>query len=193
MNRDVRFIFIWVCTVFLGTSCSTVQADLYLWFIDNNTGSQILEKEKSVKSYLETIAGEYGDYEFAVYERIGIKHQAKRTKMLTHSYLIITKISTGELHTLSYYGTEFAPYSAGAWSMDSDSDLVSYMEYAQGKNTWDVRKINIDVDTLKTILKILDKINSGVSYYYLDHMDKKPNFNNCNTALRESVVAKTNG
>jgi hypothetical protein len=161
-------------------------------FIDDNNGSQILQNENNVKSYLEEIAREYDDYEFSIYERIGIKHQAKRTKLLTHSYLIITRVSTGEFHTLSYYGTKFAPYSEGAWSMDSDSDLISYLAYVQGKNTWDVKRINIDIDTLRTIGKIIEKINSGISYYYLDHLDKRPNFNNCNTALRESVVTKTN-
>ncbi|MDR2536314.1 MAG: hypothetical protein LBD29_09830, partial [Treponema sp.] len=155
--------------IFLFGACSSLQAGLYLVSIDDNNGKTILENESAVKTLLENMAASPEQYDMKAFARTGIGFQMKRTKLLTHSYYLFIS-NNGEYHTLSFYGTKMSFYSEGAWALDSDSDIGSYRTYMQGNNKWDVTELFPEerIDVRKTIENILNKINSGITYYYKD-------------------------
>ena len=109
---------------------------------------------------------------------------------MTHSFYVITKPFTGEYHTLSFYGTKIAIHSKGAWAMDTDSDMSSYSIYTTKGKNWKIMEIETGngIDTAATVKNIIGKIDSCVTFYYRDHVKKKPGMNNCNTALWETLV-----
>lgn len=175
-------------------SCSSVQAGMYLASIDNDNGETILQNEDNVKTFLENILDSYEDYFIKVFARTGVNFQLKRSNLLTHSYfLFLTK--NAEYHTLSFYGTKMSFRSEGAWALDTDSDKLSYEMYTEGDNQWDVEELFVDdtIDVRGTVANIIDKIESGVTYYYKDHIKNLPNEDNCNTALHETIVLRGKG
>jgi len=183
-----------ICVFFLFSllffSCANFQAGLYLLFIDRYNGKEILNNEPNVKAYLERILASPENYRIEVYKRTGISSQLKRTKLLEHSFYVITD-RNGVYHTISFYGTAISFISQGTWAMDADSDLNSYNMYLDNKNKWDVTKvITEEINVEATVKNIIRKLDMHVTFYYRDHLHKKPNMNNCNTALRETIVFK---
>jgi hypothetical protein len=174
---------------FVMLSCSSLQAGIYLTAVDKKDGDIILQKESEVKSFLEQIKPFSENYIITAYERRGVSFQIRRTKLLSHSYYVITD-KDGQYHTLSFYGTKIAFYSEGAWTMDADSDFSSYQAFIEGKNAWDVIEIKTEngIDTAKTAANIITKIESNIKYYFRDHINNKPDYDNCNTALQETLV-----
>ena len=81
-------------------------------------------------------------------------------------------------------------YSEGAWLFDKESDRTSYKTYMEGNNKWNV--VNLfpgkSINMRQTLTNVIETINSGVQYYYKDHLKPKPNALNCNTALYETVL-----
>ncbi|MDR1231771.1 MAG: hypothetical protein LBK61_10265 [Spirochaetaceae bacterium] len=161
---------------------------MYLIFTDRDKGKAILANEPNVKTILENIAGSFDNYTMKAFSRTGINFRIKQTELLTHSFYVIL-FDNGEYHTLSFYGTEIATYSEGAWAYDTESDISSYQMYLEGDNKWNVQEL-FQGDTINirdTLRNILNKIGSGTTYFYKDHIFNKPNMNNCNTALYETV------
>jgi hypothetical protein len=148
-----------VCVLFAHSSCSSLQAGVYLSSIDKNNGDRFVEEEITVREYLNKILENTGDYAISAYERCGVSYQIRRTRLVTHSYYVITKISTGEFHTLSFYGTKIAFYSEGAWAMDADSDMTSFVNFSGGNNDWDVIEMysKNDIDVKETVRNIIKK------------------------------------
>jgi hypothetical protein len=176
-------------TFLIFSSCSTLQAGIYLIFADRDKGKVILANEPNVKTILEDIIGSFDNYTMKAFSRTGINFRIKQTELLTHSFYVIV-FNNGEYHTLSFYGTEIASYSEGAWAYDTDSDLSSYRMYLEGDNKWNVKELfqGGTIDTRETLRNIINKIGSGTTYFYKDHIFNKPNMNNCNTALYETVA-----
>jgi hypothetical protein len=174
------------------SACSSLQAGIYLSSIDNLDGESIKRNEAAVKEYLEAILDKPENYAIRLYERNGISYQFKRTKLMYHSFYVITD-GNDIHHTLSFYGTKIAFYSEGAWIMDGDSDKQAYDLFAGGENKWDVVEIKFSpgIDLEKTIKNIIKKMENGVTYYYKDHLNDKPGMDNCNTAVYETLT-KTN-
>jgi len=185
--KALRIFVFFLCSL-LFFSCSSFQAGLYLVFIDRYNGKEILNNEPNVRAYLERILAAPENYRMEVYKRTGISSQLKRTKLLEHSFYVITD-RNGAYHTISFYGTAIAFISQGTWAMDSDSDLNSYNMYLSDKNKWDVTKVvTEEINVEATVRNIIKKLDMHVTFYYRDHIRKKPNMNNCNTALRETIV-----
>jgi hypothetical protein len=170
-------------------SCSSLEAGIYLSSVDNLNGEDILKNETKVKMMLQEILLRPEYYDLKAYERTGISFQVKRTDLLIHSFYVITDVAD-EYHTLSFYGTKIAFYSEGAWILDGDSDMTAYDMFLNDNNQWDVIEIKKDIDFSETIRNILRKIESNITYYYKDHINNRPNMDNCNTALYESLVEK---
>lgn len=170
-------------------SCSSIQAGMYLVSIDNDNGQTILENEPNVKIMLENIMGSSENYSLKAFSRTGVNFQMRQTKLLTHSYYVILS-GDGEYHTLSFYGTKMAFYSEGAWAYDADSDFSSYRMYLEGDNKWDARELfpGQTINTRETLENIINRIGSGITYYYQDHIVNKAGMDNCNTALLETIV-----
>jgi hypothetical protein len=160
-----------------------------LSIIDVKSGDQILSDERNVREFLEKILESPEEYVITAYVRCLTKDQIKRTKLMTHSYYVITHPSRNEFHTLSYFGTKFAFSSEGAWAMDTDLDMSSYRNYITINNKWDVTEIKTGsgIDTEKTVKNIIKKMDGDVHYYYRDHLRNKPGMDNCNTALWETL------
>lgn len=157
--------------------------------IDDDNGETLLLNEPNVRILLENIINSHENYSIRVFSRTAISFQIKRNKLLTHSYYLISCIH-GEYYTLSYSGTKFSFNSKGAWALNADSDIGSYRMYLEGNNKWDVEEMftewNIDVQ--KTLTNIINKMDSGITYYYRNHLVNKPGMDNCNTALYETIV-----
>jgi len=186
--KTLKFYGLFLCSL-LFLSCADFQAGLYLVFIDKYNGQEIKNNEPNVRAFLEKVLTSPENYKIELYKRTGISSQFKRTKLLEHSFYVISD-QNGEYHTISFYGTAIAFSSQGTWAMDSDSDLGSYNMYLKKSNKWDVTKVitanSINVEgTVKNILK---KADMNVYFYYKDHITKKPNMNNCNTAVDETIV-----
>ena len=162
--------------------------------IDAKSGDQILSNESNVREFLEHILDSPEEYVITAYQRCLTKDQKKRTKLMHHSYYVISIPSRNEYHTISYFGTEFSSYSRGAWAMDTDIDLYSYRNFLDGNRKWDVTEIQIvsGIDTEKTVQNIIKKMDTGVHYYYRDHINNKPGVDNCNTALWETLEKNNN-
>jgi len=170
-------------------SCANFQTGLYLLFIDKYDGTEIKNNEPNVRNYLVGILSAPENYHIEVYKRTGISAQLKRTKLCEHSFYVITD-RNGVYHTISFYGTAIKFSSQGTWAMDADSDLDSFNLFLQNNNKWDVTKVNYDntINIEETVRNIIKKLDMNVMFYYRDHIKKKPNMNNCNTALRETIV-----
>ncbi|MDR1444949.1 MAG: hypothetical protein LBI94_08735 [Treponema sp.] len=188
MCNKIRLAIIFI-NIFTVSSCASIQAGLYLASIDDNNGETILKDEPNVRLILENIIDSFENYTTRVFSRTAVNFQMKQTKLLTHSYYLITS-GNGVYHTLSFYGTAMAFYSEGAWAYDTDSDISSYRLYLEGDNKWDVRELFQEntIDTKETLKNIISRMDSGITYYYNDHVINKPRVDNCNTALSETVV-----
>jgi hypothetical protein len=170
-------------------SCSTIQTGIYLVSIDQKNGDRILQNEINVRMFLKNILKTPEEYIIQGFERTGLSSRLKRSALIVHSFYLITD-KTGSYHTLSFYGTKIAFYSEGAWALDADSDVGSYELYLDGPNPWSVKEIKTEnrINVQETVKNILKKMDSDITFYYKDHVNNKPNMDNCNTALRETLV-----
>jgi predicted transcriptional regulator len=93
-------------------------------------------------------------------------------------------------HTLSFSATGKWATSKGAWAMDTETDIASYIDYLNGNNRWEVREIitNKGINTQLTIKNILTKIQNNTTYYYRSSVNRNDNHDNCNSALLETLV-----
>jgi hypothetical protein len=188
-KSNLLYFGIMLFVVFQLCSCSTIQTALYLLLIDDNNGEIILQNEKNVREFLEQVVETHENYTIRTFVRTAINSQIKRTKLITHSYYVLIA-NEDNYYTLSFYGTKMTFYSEGAWALNADSDFNSYRMFMEGNNKWDVTEIFVgrNIDVRQTILNVIGAIDSDVTYYYRDHIKKKKNMHNCNTALYETIV-----
>ena len=150
---------------------------------------ELLSSEKSVERFLERIQQNPDDYYISVYERKALKPFFPKKTLTTHSLYVITEITTGDVYTLSFNGTKFRINSEGAWGLNTETDIISYDSYKAGLNKYDMKlvfgcdKINV----AETAQNIINSINSSTSYFLFDHINDKPNVENCNTALYNTI------
>ena len=176
-----------VCGV---TSCSTIDAGLYLSALDPKEMREPLQYESAVKLFLEQMLAHPERYALSVYTRTAIKSNIKKSKKFTHAYYLVTA-TDGTEYTLSFNGTAFSPHSQGVWALNTNSDFGSYKSFVHGTNLWDVEKlVHDEINVRATVSNILKKLDQHNQYYYQDHLYNKPNFDNCITALNETLVTK---
>ena len=156
---------------------------------NQETGEEIVinSHESKVITVLDRILKNPNFFEFSVYERKALG-KGKRNEILTHSLYVIRNISIPEEMTLSYNGTETAPFSEGAWILNTDMDIDSYYSYSRGNNSYDMRLLVSSeyIDTEQTARKI----KSDIAYFFLDHKINLKEHENCNTALFGTLVPK---
>ncbi|MDR0322806.1 MAG: hypothetical protein LBI28_15040, partial [Treponema sp.] len=152
-------------------------------------GNKVLKNEKNVKLFLENIIRNHNDYSMKAFDRKAISYKVLKTAVTTHSFYVICS-ADGIYHTLNFSATGKGAISKGAWAMDTGSDISSYIDYLNGNNRWEVREIMTKngINTLLTIRNVLSKMRSGVKYHFLSKTDKNDNFDNCTTALLETLV-----
>ena len=160
---------------------------------NQETGEEIVinSHESKVITVLDRILKNPNFFEFSVYERKALR-KGKRNEILTHSLYVIRNISIPEEMTLSYNGTETAPFSEGAWILNTDMDIDSYYSYSRGNNSYDMRLLVSSeyIDTEQTARKIKESIKSDIAYFFLDHKINLKEHENCNTALFGTLVPK---
>jgi hypothetical protein len=156
-------------------------------------GNAVLEREGKVKKILERIKGRAGKYRIKAYTRTAISFHVKKTNETTHSFYVIMD-EREHYKTLSFSATGKWATSEGAWAINTDTDIASYKEYTGGENRWRVEEIETkkEINTIRTITNILDKINRGITYYYRAEENDADNVDNCNTALLETLVEVEN-
>jgi hypothetical protein len=152
-------------------------------------GNLVIENEKDVELYLENIIQNYRDYSIRAFNRKAISHKVKKTPSTTHHFYVIYT-ADGTYNTLSFSATGKWATSKGAWAMNTESDIASYVNYLEKTNKWEIEEIitNNGINTLLTINNVLSKIRSDISYYFSSKTYKNDNYDNCNTALLETLV-----
>jgi len=170
-------------------SCASFRNGLYTSFIDKNGGSYFLANENNVREYLENVMLSHENFFIKAYTRNIFTFQFKKTKLLFHSFFVISD-NAGEYHTISFYGSDVDVYSRGVWVMDTSADTAAYNAFISKKNNWDVSEIvkANGINTERTVRNIITMIDNNVCYYYKNHIKSKPDMHNCNTALDETLV-----
>jgi len=148
-----------------------------------------IEDERNVVIKLKDIIQNYGDYSMRAFNRVAISYKVQKTPETTHSFYVIYK-ADGTYNTLSYSATGKFVTSKGAWAMDTEGDIASYTDYSAGNNRWNVEEIktNNGINTLLTINNVLEKTQSNIKYFFRAKVNKNDNYDNCNTALLETLV-----
>jgi hypothetical protein len=152
-------------------------------------GKKYITGEADVVKLLQEIQSGSRRCTFRAFERRAFRPTGLRTQTLIHSFYVIEEEGMGP-HTLSFTGTMRFFYSQGAWALDVEADIESYLEFTAGNNIWDVHEIlpGSAIDTWATSGKILQKIKAKTRYYYNDHLDNWNGYDNCNTALWETIT-----
>jgi len=152
-------------------------------------GNALIENEAQVKSTLETILFTPEEYTMTGYTRRVFSPELKRTPSLYHSFYVVTN-NEMNYFTLSFAGTKKRMQSEGAWAINTESDFSSYISFIYGTNEWEVEEILITkgIATEMTIRNILYRIDNNYNYWYNDHKNNKESMENCNTALRNTLV-----
>ena len=195
MNK--RFARLKYAATVLCTGITASCASLHAYGIVLTTaydGNAVLQNEGNVAAYLETVLQNHGDYAMRAFDRKAISYAVKKTETTTHSFYLLYR-ADGTSHTLSFSATGKWATSEGAWALDTAADMASYHEYVSGNNIWEVREIAAEqgINTPLTIENVLSKIQSDTTYYFLSRMDRDNNHDNCNTALRETLVENDPG
>jgi len=148
-----------------------------------------IENEKNVIIYLKDIIQNYGDYSIRTFNRKAISYKVPKTSETTHSFYVIYR-ADGTYNTLSYAATGKFATSKGAWAMNTEGDIASYINYLAGNNKWEIEEIktNNGINTLLTINNILAKTQSNIKYFFHAKADKNDKYDNCNTAVLETLV-----
>jgi len=185
----LKFIAIIILPVCILTSC----AFLHAWSIALATeydGNIVIKNEKNVVLYLENVIENYGDYSMRAFNRKAISYKVKKTPSTIHYFYVIYTVDE-TYHTLSFSATGKGPTSKGAWAMDTETDIASYIEYLNENNRWEIEEVitNNPINTLLTIKNILSKIHSkNITWYFRSKINKNNKHDNCYTGLFETLV-----
>ena len=153
----------------------------------------LINKEPIVKQFLGKVLNNSKNYSIEAYERKALFDypwdKGGSDSLLIHSLYLITNNETKTTYTLSYNGTKKWLKSEGAWGLNTETDIKSYRELKDGKNSYSMTKLfnGYPIDTEKTAGNIIDSINSSTTYYAIDHRNDLSNMENCNTALYNTV------
>jgi hypothetical protein len=188
----LKLVVIIILLACILTSCASIHAFSIVMSTEYD-GNTVLENEKNVEIFLEDVIQNHGDYSMKAFDRKAISYKVQKTADTTHSFYVI--YTTDETyHTLSFSATSKWAVSAGAWAMDTETDIASYIDYLNDNNRWEVREIMTDngINTLLTTENVLSKIQNDTTYYFRSKVNKNNDYDNCNTALLETLVENDN-
>jgi len=186
--NKLKFIAIMILSFCILTSCTFLHAYSIVLTTEFD-GNIVIENEKNVSLYLENVIKNYGDYSMRAFDRKAISPTVKKTSGYTHCFYVIYAVD-GTYHTLSFSATSKWATSKGAWAMDTETDIESYIDYLTGNNIWEVEEIKTDndINTLLTIKNVQSKIRTNTTYYFRSTVNKNNHHDNCYTALFETLV-----
>ena len=153
-------------------------------------GNAVIKNETNVVSFLEQVILNSEDYSLAAFDRTAISYRVRKTISTTHSFYVIRDVADTTYNTLSFSATGKGALSKGAWAINTFSDVSSYTDYLEGNNKWEVEEIitKNGINTPMTIQNILSKIQRNTRYFFRSKVNKKNRYDNCNTALLETLV-----
>ena len=159
-----------------------------------NDNHSLIAEEINVKKYLKNIENNPDNYSIDAYQRKAFfTYPWKKNELLTHSLYVITNKTTGEKSTLSFNGAgPIKIISQGAWGLNTEVDIKGWNSYVEGNNDYDMSlyRGSDGIDVQKTAANIIASINSNTSYMALDHKWDWFNWENCNTALYNTMAKK---
>jgi len=149
-----------------------------------------IENEKIVIAHLKDIIQNHGDYSIRAFNRTAISYKVRKTSETTHSFYVIYR-ADGTYNTLTYAATGKFAISKGAWAMNTEGDISSYTDYLAGNNRWEIEEIktNNGINTLLTINNVLEKTQGNIKYFFRAKVNKNDKYDNCNTAVLETLAA----
>jgi len=188
MLKFSAIIFLIFCNIGMLVSCASLHAYIIVLTTEYD-GNIVIENEENVALFLENIIQNHADYSIMAFNRKAISYKVKKTHNTTHSFYVIYT-ADGIYHTLSFSATGKWATSKGAWAMDTETDIASYIDYLDGNNKWEVEEImtNNGINTLLTITNVLLKLRGDTTYYFRSKINNNDNYDNCNTALLETLV-----
>ena len=173
------------------TFSSIVPAAKFVY--EKGVDSNLIENEKNVEAYVKKIEQNPENYRMEAYNRKAMgAYLGKKDVVRMHSLYVITDETTGKKSTLSFNGTKLAVCSEGAWGLNTDMDVDSWNSYVNGDNDYDMvpYKITNGIDVQQTASNIIGSINSDISYMAFDHVWDWSNYENCNTALFNTLSVR---
>ena len=173
-------------------SCSSIPTYMYIEPIQEKFGNaddKKIENQDELMTFLKNIVNSGECFSIEAFGRKTFSPFIIHTKLLTHSFYLI-KLINERYYTLSFSGSNFSFYSEGFWVLNKEVDLSSYRLFIEGNNIWNVRKLFTEnlVDEQKTLQNIINAINNGTNYYFLDHYRNIPDYFNCNSAISDTII-----
>jgi RHS repeat-associated protein len=156
----------------------------------NEELKKYLDREPFLKEFLKSLKGRSDVVTINAFDRKPFsRFMPLKNKLFRHSFFVITiRNSDGseQILTLSFNGTRNSEMSEGAWALNTETDVASM----NNRKAWRVENITPDegIDVDSTLQNIIDRIDSGTGYYVGDDVTDFPHFDNCNSALRETMV-----
>jgi hypothetical protein len=152
-------------------------------------GETVLKEEPLVKYTVEQMIENADQYTMKAYERTAISDEVKKTETTTHSFYLIQREGEND-QTLSFSATGKWATSEGAWALNTDTDVSSYRDYLRGDNIWEVAEIETKngINTRSTLMNVIAKIESDVTYYFNSKKNIDDDIDNCNSALLETLT-----
>jgi len=177
-----------ILPAFIFSSCAFLHA-YSIALAAKYDGKTVIENEKNVALYLENIVKNHGDYSMKAFTRKAISPKVEKKPGYTHGFYVIYAVDN-TYHTLSFSATGKLATSKGAWAMDTETDIASYIDYLTGNNIWEVEEVKTDngINTLLTIENVLLKIRSNTTYYFRAKINKNDTHDNCYSGLFETLT-----
>ena len=186
----LRFFIITIFTASILVSCASLHA-YSIVLSSYYDGKIVIENEKNVIAFMKNIINsDIENYSIRAFNRKAISHLVKKTPDTTHSFFVIYNKADNTYNTLSFSATSKWATSRGAWAMNTEPDLLSYFNYITDNNNWEVQEIVLEngIDTSATINNILEKTQKKIKYFFRSKYDKNNKYDNCNTALLETLT-----
>jgi len=177
-----------ILSAFILSSCAFLHAYSIALAADYD-GKSVIKNEKNVVSYLENVIENHGAYSMRAFDRKAISPKVKKQPGYIHCFYVIYA-EDETYNTLSFSATGKLATSRGAWAMNTETDVSSYVDYLTGSNIWEVVEITPknSVNTQMTLNNVLLKIQSNKKYYFRAKINKNDKYDNCYTALLETIV-----
>jgi len=192
--KKLLFFIILSLTAFSLCSCLNMSNYVYIEPIQDLRSIGYFDKIENqlyLTVFLEDIVNSEEYFSVEAFSRKTLSPVLKQTKLLTHSFYLIN-VDNERYYTLSFLGTKLKLYCDGFWVLNKETDISSFKLFIEGNNIWDVGNIFTEdlVDAQQTLKNIINAIKTGANYYYLDHVKKRQNSFNCNTAVYETIAFK---
>lgn len=175
MLKTSRFMLKLICIGYLllivsgFVGCSSLAALKDINDNPNNASRGNPENTNTARDYLRAVLNDQEGREVRAYHRRAYSPDNKKNMFLFHSYYVFFKDGKAE-HSLVFTATPKGSDSDGNWMIDAESDLDSYLMYAEGDNRWEVepyinKQGSPTLHLEHTVEAIIDRIDAGYTFF----------------------------